>query len=164
MKLLTIRWQRLVDDENQTCERCTSTETELQKAFVILKNSLELMGIKVVLEKNTIDSETFTENISESNRIWIGERPLEEWLGAEVGESECGSCCDIINDVVECRTVTVGSETYEEIPAELIVKAGLLAAAQLLGASSEESCCPSPVPTSGEKSGCCPAPTEIPDK
>ncbi len=27
MKTLTIRWQRLVDEHGQTCDRCRSTET-----------------------------------------------------------------------------------------------------------------------------------------
>ena len=33
MKVLTIRWQRLLDEKNQTCERCGSTGQELQKGW-----------------------------------------------------------------------------------------------------------------------------------
>ncbi len=40
----------------------------------------------------------------------------------------CGPCGD-----AQCRTVTVGEVTYEAIPRELIVKAGMLAAAEILG-------------------------------
>jgi hypothetical protein len=64
----------------------------------------------------------------ESNRVWIGDRPLEEWLGAEAGQNRCCGACG----EHECRTVTVGDQRYEVIPRELIVKAGLMAAAQMV--------------------------------
>ncbi|MBE0504743.1 MAG: DUF2703 domain-containing protein [Desulfuromonadales bacterium] len=36
MKTITIAWQRLLSD-GQTCPRCGSTETEVEKAFSVLK-------------------------------------------------------------------------------------------------------------------------------
>jgi len=151
MKTLTIRWQRLVDKNGQTCERCGLTEKEVQKAFGDLEKSLTPLSIKVALEEKALDSATCAKDISESNRIWIGDRPLEEWLGAVVGESNCEFCCEELGPEVECRTVIVEGKTYETIPASLIVKAGLLAASQLLSVESNKPCC-------GEKpsSGCCP--------
>lgn len=143
-RALTIRWQRLVDEKGQTCERCGSTEKELQEAIGSLKKSLGALGIKIVLEKKALDPETCARDISQSNRIWICERPLEEWLGAKVGKSVSGYCCAELSDSAECRTITVGGETYEAIPAELIIKAGLIAGSQLLEAPSGESCCPTP--------------------
>ena len=127
-QVLTIRWQRLLNEEEQTCERCSSTETELQEAFTSLRKSLSELGIEVVLKKETLDSETFARDVSESNRIWINGRPLEDWLGAQVGKSECGFCCEDVGDSsVECRTITVGQDSYEAIPAELIIRAGMIA-------------------------------------
>lgn len=53
---------------------------------------------------------------------------LEDWLGAVTASSPyCGSCGDN-----ECRTVSVSDQIYEAIPAALIVRAGLLAAADVL--------------------------------
>ena len=151
MKTLAIRSQRLVDENGQTCERCGATEKEVQKAYQNLEKSLSPLGIKVVLEEKALDSATCAKDISESNRIWIDDRPLEEWLDAEVGKSSCDFCCEELGPNVECRTVTHEGRTFETIPANLIVKAGLLAASRLLSAEQTEPCC-------GEKpaGNCCP--------
>ena len=154
MKILTIQWQRLVDEKGQTCERCGSTEKEVQKAFQGLKQSLAPLGIRVTLEKKALDPATCAKDISQSNRIWVGGRPLEEWLNAQVGQSPCATCCAELGSEVECRTVEVKGQTYETIPADLIIKAGLLAASQLFAVGPNEpktsskasfdSCCPKP--------------------
>ena len=128
MKTLKITWRRLVDEKGQTCQRCGSTEKELQKAVKSLEKSLAPLQIKVTLEKTVLDPDTFARDPSQSNLILIGRRPLEEWLNAQVGQSPC---CDICG-VAECRTVEVKGKTYEMIPSDLIVKAGLLAVSQLL--------------------------------
>ena len=151
MKTLTIRWQRLVDERGQTCQRCASTEKEVEKALDNLKQSLARLGIEVTLEKAALDPLLFIKDPSESNRIWIGQRPLEEWLNAEVGQSYCCGPCG----VAECRTVEVEGQTYETIPAGLIIKAGLLAASRLLDVGANDPCCertPTEVPSSGCRS------------
>ena len=132
MKVLPIKWQRLVDEKGQTCERCESTGKEVEKAFQSLKESLAPLGIKVTFEEKALDPMTIAKDVSQSNRILVGKRPLEEWLDARVGKSPCGFCCAELGDDVECRTVEVDGRTYEMIPAELVVRAGLLAASQLL--------------------------------
>lgn len=155
-KTLVIRWQRFLDEEGQTCERCGSTEQELAKAVASLRKSLGPIGIRVVLEKKPLTAQEFAKDTSVSNRIWIGDRLLEDWLGAEVGESLCGSCCAAVGERVDCRTLTVGGRTYEAIPAELIIKAGLLAASQLVDAPASAPCCQGPQPPAKVHSGCCP--------
>ena len=140
--ILKIRWQRLVDDAGETCVRCGATQQEVLQAFNSLQGSLRPVGIKVALEENALSPQECTEDISESNRIWVADRPLEDWLGAEVGMSPCGSCCSQLGDAVECRTVSVDGNTYETIPAQLIVKAGLLAAAEIIEVPSLGACCP----------------------
>ena len=137
MKTLKIQWQRLVID-NQTCPRCGATEVEVNKAMQSLKQSLNPKGIKVVMEKGAIKQADFEKNPAKSNLILIGERPLEDWLQAQTGQSACcGPCGD-----AECRTIDVQGKIYETIPAELIVKAGLIAAGQLFNAKGGNSCCP----------------------
>jgi hypothetical protein len=163
MKVLQIRWQRLLDEKNQTCERCGSTEQELQKAFQSLKKSLAPLGIEVALEKRALDPATCAKDVTQSNRIWIGERALEEWLGGKVGESPCGFCCEELGDSVECRTVIIGDQTFEAIeaiPAQLIVKAGLIAASQLVEISGTEACGQQPSATEAGSSECCPEPAQ----
>lgn len=141
MKTLKIKWQRLVDENGQTCERCKGTEKELQKAFQSLKKSLAPLGIKVALEKKELDPVTCAKDVSQSNRIWVGERTLEKWLDASGGKSPCGFCCEELGEDVECRTIVVKGKTYEAVPAKLIIKAGLIAASRISEVSTGESCC-----------------------
>ena len=161
-KVLKITWQRLVDEKGQTCERCGATERHLQKAFQSLKKSLAELGIKVTLEKKTLDPATCAKDISQSNRIWVGQQTLEQWLGAKIGKSPCGFCCAGLGDEVECRTVEVGGQVYETIPAKLIVRAGLLAAAGLYEESLLGPCCPG-ASVEMDISPCCPASSDSPD-
>jgi hypothetical protein len=138
MKTLKIKWQRLlIEESGRTCPRCSATEKELEKAVHILKQSLAPLGIEVTLEKKALNPVKFSKDILESNRIWIGEKPLEEWLEAEIGQSLCCEVCDN----AECRTVEVGKKIYEAIPADLIIKAGLVAASKMVAPEPEEICC-----------------------
>lgn len=137
MKNLRIRWQRLVDEQGETCDRCGATEESVEDAVRKLTDSLRPMGIEVILEKETLSPSVFSRDPLESNRIWVGGIPLEEWLAATSGQS---SCCSTCGDA-DCRTVTVEGETYEAIPTELIIRAGLLAGAGLLKQKPGEPCC-----------------------
>lgn len=150
MKTIKIKWQRLVSEE-QTCPRCGSTEQELEKVSKILDRSLAPLGIKVVLEKEVITPAAFKKDPTQSNRIWINGRPLEDWLNAEAGKSEC---CDVCGDS-ECRTVEVEGTVYEAIPADLIVKAGLLAAAEMLGQGSAGTVGKGGTDNKKKSGGCC---------
>ena len=127
MKQLIIRWQRLVNESGLTCERCTDTGSTVENAYKKLKKSLVELGIEVELKKEMLDFSIFIKDPLQSNRIWIAERPLEEWIGATVGKSQC---CDVCGDS-ECRTISINQDTFENIPENLIIKAGLLAAVEL---------------------------------
>jgi hypothetical protein len=159
MKVLQIRWQRLVNEQGQTCNRCGTTETAIEDALQKLKRSLKELGIDVVLEKKALSPSVFSKDPLQSNRIWIAGKPLEQWLSATTGQSQC---CPTCGDS-ECRTVTVDGKTYEAIPAELILKAGLLAGAQLLHDEPRGICCPT-AESPQEKSGCCPQSSQYKNK
>ncbi len=148
--VLHVRWQRLVNEKGQTCGRCGSTEKATEDAVRKLRRSLKPINVDVVLQKTSISLAEFSKNPLSSNQIWIADKPIEEWLQATVGESQCsGACGDSA-----CRTLTVDGKVYETIPAELIVRAGLLAGAQLSQSTSQNpwnpmaewspaaSCCP----------------------
>ncbi|MBN2587370.1 MAG: DUF2703 domain-containing protein [Candidatus Fermentibacteraceae bacterium] len=134
MKELRISWQRLVNERGDTCDRCGTTEEAVEEAAARLGTSMKPLGIDVVLEKRKLSSFEFTQDPLQSNRIWIDGIPLEEWLTVETGQSRCCSACGD----EDCRTVTANGVTYEAIPAELIVRAGLMAAAGLPGGAREE--------------------------
>lgn len=129
MKSLTVTWQRLVDSNGQTCDRCDSTYEELVQAVNKLRASLEPLGIDPAIEIRELDAKAFTIDPSQSNRIWIDGKPLEQWLSANVSSSRC---CNVCGDS-ECRTIEFDNEVFETIPAELILKAGLIAAADMIG-------------------------------
>lgn len=127
MNKLVIEWQRLLDEQKETCPRCGSTEQEVEKAVLELKRMLAASDVDVTLIKRAIDPETFKKDALQSNKILIAGKTLEEWLGATTGRSKC---CETCGDA-DCRTVEYGGDTHEAIPAELIVRAGLIAAAYL---------------------------------
>ncbi len=127
MKTLVIEWQRLLDENEKTCPRCGSTEQEVEKAAETLNRELKPFEIRVTLTKKAIRPETFKKYVLQSNKIVIAGRTLEEWLGAETGQSRC---CEVCGDA-ECRTVEYADQSHEMVPADLIVKAGLIAASQV---------------------------------
>lgn len=150
MKTLRIKWQRLVDEKGETCDRCGATESAVDETLQRLKSSLLPLDIDVLLEKEAISHSAFSSAPLESNRIWISGKPIEEWLSATSGKSRCCSACGDS----DCRTLIIDGKTYEAIPAELIIKAGLLAAAQLLEGAEPGQCCqPANLKESG--AACC---------
>ena len=132
-KALPIIWQRLVSADGKTCERCNATYLEMHQGITKLKEVLRPLGIEPTLEIREIDQQSFEANPSESNRIWIAGKPLEEWLSARVGSSRCCSVCG----ESPCRTVEVEGTMFEAIPQNLLIKAALVASSQLLDAASD---------------------------
>lgn len=128
MKPISITWQRLVDEQGRTCDRCGDTEQELDKAVRFLNKTLAPAGVLFVVEKKALPFHEVSQDPSRSNRVWIDGRPLEEWLDVKVGRSPCcGPCQDL-----HCRTLEMNGSVHETIPAELIIKAGLLAVKESL--------------------------------
>lgn len=134
MKPLPILWQRLVSPEGKTCDRCSATYQQMERAIAKLRQSLQPLGIEPSIEIREIDHRSFKANPSESNRIWIAGKPMEEWLGASVGSSPCCSVCG----TSECRTVEVEGTTFETIPENLFLKAALVASSQLLSVGNAD--------------------------
>lgn len=143
---LVIRWQRLVNDSGQTCDRCGATEQAVRQASRRLQQALRRFGVRVRVEACALTPADFSRTPLESNRIWIAGVPLERWLGAAHGQSKCCSACGEAN----CRTLELNETRYEAVPAALIVQAGLLAAQRLLGHPVE-----APVAPSLPDDGCC---------
>ena len=135
MKVLPIIWKRLVSPKGKTCDRCDATHQEIQRAVSKLTEALRPLGIEPTLETRVIDTDSFKANPSESNRVWIAGKPMEEWLGANVGSSRCCSVCG----ESDCRTLEVGGAVFEAIPEKLVIRAGLAAAASLLDITNAKS-------------------------
>ncbi len=73
----------------KTCPRCGLTEEELSKAVSALRQSLATLGIKVILEKEELSVSEFEKDPLQSNRIWMNDRPLEDYIKGNVGQSPC---------------------------------------------------------------------------
>lgn len=151
MKILKVEWRRLVTD-GQTCPRCGATGKEVDKASRSLEQSLAPLGIKVILEKHELTPGAFQRDPSQSNRLLLNGRPLEEWLDLKVGQSPC---CDPCGDA-ECRTLETGGQVYETIPADLIVQAGLRAASILVNPQTVDPSWPKDAAVKNPTPSCCP--------
>ena len=136
-KTLVIRWQRLVDEAGDTCGRCGTTERSIDEAQRLLTAALKPLGLRVWVIKTQLTAEQFELDPSESNRIWIGEEALDTILGAKTGASACAGVCG----GSPCRTTVVDGQSYETIPAELIVRAGLRVAADLVQPAAPPAAC-----------------------
>lgn len=147
MQELPIRWQRLVNRAGATCPRCSGTGDEIRRAVAALRPLLEPLEIQPVLEEEAIDEAGFQRDPLRSNQILIAGLPIERWLGGRTGQNRCCAECGD-ND---CRTLELEGQSHEVIPEALILRAGLVAAAELIrgGAKTEtEGCC------SGAGCGC----------
>lgn len=127
IRTLPIVWQRLISN-GETCPRCAGTGSEVERAVTQLTEVLRPLQIEPTLETRELDEAAFEAAPDESNRIFIAGRPFEAWIGATPGASECCSVCG----TNQCRTVELGGKSLETVPASLIVKAGLAAAAEML--------------------------------
>ena len=125
---VTVRWQRMVTETGDTCERCGSTQKEVWLATDMLRRCLGPLNIEVALEETSMTPEVCARDMSQSNRIFVDDRPLADWLRGKIEMSPCAPCCEKLGEEVQCRTLTVDGRTYEAVPATLILRAGLLAA------------------------------------
>jgi Domain of unknown function (DUF2703) len=154
LKALPIVWQRLVK-EGETCERCGSTHQEILAALAQLEPALRPLGIQPVLQTLVLDEPSFRADSSASNRIWIGGKSMEDWLGARAGSSPC---CSVCGDL-PCRTLEMGGHSFEAVPRNLVVKAALIAAAGMIepsrsGAAPACSCESASTSESGCRQSC----------
>jgi hypothetical protein len=93
-----------------------------------LEQALKPLGIAPELQIKELDESTFLKDTLQSNQILIAGETIEHWLGGQTGSSRCCNECGD-ND---CRTVEVGGQSYEVIPEDLLVRAGVIAATRML--------------------------------
>ncbi len=119
MKTLEIEWRHL-DQDGRTCLRCSDTLQSLQQVVTQLAAECAPRGVTIAYRETKLS----LEQLSESNLILFNGVPLESVLpGASASENECESCGDLCGQPSVCRTVTVGGQTFEAIPAALIRQA-----------------------------------------
>lgn len=112
---LEIEWRHLVQEGN-TCTRCDSTGETLRRVLQSLSAELGREGVAVTFCETPLGPET----LAQSNLILLNGKPMEDWLGAQVTETHCQSCCELVGEEVNCRAVEVNGTVYEAIPEALI--------------------------------------------
>ena len=119
MTMLEIEWRHL-DKDGRTCLRCSDTLQSLQQVIQQLAVECAPRGVRIIYRETKLP----IEQLSQSNLILFNGVPLEALLpGASTSENECQSCGDLCGEPSFCRTITVGSRTFEAIPATLIRQA-----------------------------------------
>ena len=168
---VTIRWKRLVDANTaRTAPAHLAAEKELDAAIATLKASLQPMGVDVVVQKVALSHEQFVKDPTRSNRIWINGAAIEMYLPEGKSEVQQDTQTSL-----PYRTVEFAGASFRDVPQQMIVKAGLIAAGDSVKQSLEDirlvglngnansSCC-SPnqtttgstcCPTKGKESSCC---------
>jgi hypothetical protein len=148
---LVLRWQRLVDQDGATCQRCGLTEAAVDEAEAALRPVLAPLGLRLQVEKQALGVAAFQADPASSNRVWIDGQPIETLLGGTVGASKC---CDSCGDN-DCRTLSVDGTTREAIPTDWIVRAAVIAAAARLRGTPAASEAPPAAGCCTSTSGCC---------
>ncbi len=149
-RTLVLEWQRMIDEDGNVCCGSEDTRMAVETAREKLAKELKDHGIKVVLAKSDFSPAECRDCPERANRILVGGRGVDYGLQAEVGKSPCeGFCKQALGDKGSCQTLMYEGKTYDVVPAELIVKAGLAAAANPSTFKTADKCagCPS-------KSGC----------
>jgi len=123
---LEIIWQRVLVGA-ETCERCGDTGGSVRRAAERLREILAPRGISVALTEKTLPPFA----VAESNRVFFDGQALEDILGATVGLNHCQSCCELLGEGTDCRTLIFEGREHEALPEELLVRAGLLVADRL---------------------------------
>jgi len=116
VKTIDIEWRHL-RVEGETCERCGDTGAVLRELVANLNRECAPRGVKVTLTETPLGPES----IQESNQVLIGGQPLEASTPAiQIGSSACASCGELTGREESCRTLELGSESFEVPPAYLI--------------------------------------------
>ncbi len=119
MKTLAVEWRHL-EHRGRTCDRCADTGQAVREVVAELQQELGREGVAVSFTETVLGED----RISESNQVLFNGVPLEDLLpGARAGENACCSCTELLGAEVSCRTVAVGLQTYEAVPAKLIRQA-----------------------------------------
>ncbi len=138
---LVIRWQHAVCQNDNPCERCINTPLEIQQAFDDLKSSLTGLGITVTMEEKKIKHH--------DDRLFINDRDVIDLLKGERVKTACANCFDENGNPRTCTSLKLGEDIFEVIPAELIIKAGLMSASELITAPPEPPCGEKKTPCEG---------------
>ena len=119
MDRLEIEWCHL-DKDGKTCDRCSDTGETVRAAYGDLVKELEPKGWEVKLKETLLTDQ----DIPESNSICFNGVAIEKLLpDTRKSENCCASCGEILGSPIMCRTLERNGQTFEAIPAAMILEA-----------------------------------------
>lgn len=119
MNRLEIEWRHL-DKDGKTCDRCSDTGETVRTAYADLIVELKPKGWEVALKETLLTDQ----EIPESNSIYLNGIAIEKLLPDTYrSENCCVSCGEILGAPTACRTLERNGQTFEAIPAAMIVEA-----------------------------------------
>jgi hypothetical protein len=119
MDRLEIEWRHL-DKDGKTCDRCSDTGETVRAAYADLVKELEPKGWEVSLKEKLLTDQ----ELPESNSIYLNGIAIENLLpDTRKSENCCASCREILGSPTMCRTLERNGQTFEAIPAAMILEA-----------------------------------------
>lgn len=120
---LRIEWRHLEVD-GATCDRCSSTGKAAMEAIERLRKDLNTCDVEVEFVEISLPEG----DLPQSNMIILNGIPLESLLErASVIMTDCASCGCLTGRDTTCRAVVWDGVVHEEITAEMIYSASLIA-------------------------------------
>lgn len=104
-----------------TCERCMSTDDELDEVMMVLTPALELAGFDVEYNKVEMATAKMARQCRFLSSPTIRVNGLD--ICESVAENSCGCCSEISGTDVDCRVFEYGGQSYEVPPKEMLAEA-----------------------------------------
>jgi ferredoxin len=129
---LYVQYQKADTDACLACKHCGAEEEEIRKAFEALSRQLADKGIRVELVERERVTDTSQAEVG-PGQMWIGEIPVETWLGGASHSDICPACPAGPHGHGHVRkSLVLDNQTLDQIPVDLMVRAGNSAAQHLL--------------------------------
>jgi hypothetical protein len=136
---LVIEYQKADSDACMACKNTGATDANIKQALDRLTRQLAAKGIRVELVEKKAVTDTSKPEIA-SGQVWMGDVPVETWLGASTDAKHCPACPTGPTGHGHLRkTLIIDGQVYDPIPVDLMVRAGMSAAKQLQEKQKTES-------------------------
>ncbi len=124
---IVLEWQPPASEVCRQCQQCGVGDQEVQRAFLMLKERLAEKGfdIQVVEKKGAAP-------LPNTCGMKVCDVPLEVWLDARTEATPCQGAADKGDPDGMRRTIRVGNQGFATVPADLMVRAGLMAADHMI--------------------------------
>ena len=136
---ISLAWHKVNGEDGSVCELSLATQQMVDQASVELSQALAANNIEVAVQ--TLTPEKVEGGECLCNRVLVQDRFVDEWLGARLVKTACSGCpnqakCAETAEPDGCGgqyEIIYQGENHRIVPSDLIVTAGIIAAADLTG-------------------------------